>query len=264
MQWKPYSPSAVDSGYNGKEGKSRGYREGVRTGPWKQTRLESKDISTAPLPVMEGIYWRQPSLSSEPGSDQVLWGVFLDKHNGLVCLLWTHKTPLMTPRQHLSCCTAILGFPEWLLPETLSSVRGGVRSLSPPVPGTQQVLTQMMYSHGLNPLPFGAQGRWRSVAAVMGGQYRALTTEISPDHWAPAAGRSPHSRRCHSWLCLPAGGTAWLSMVSFTLPWPVSLMTNGVHIGRREGTAGRQTEHQPMGPQPIPGSLNHEYFVLPG
>lgn len=50
----------------------------------------------------------------------------------------------------------------------LSSVREGVRSLSPPMPRTQQVFTQMTYRHGLNPLPFRAQGQWRSVTAVQG------------------------------------------------------------------------------------------------
>lgn len=79
-----------------------------------------------------------------------------------------------------------------------------------------------------------------------GEQYRALTTQLSLEI-APAAGRSPHPQRCHKWLCFPVGRTAWLSLVSFTLPWPVSLVTNGVRMEGGKDRAGLQTqEHQPM------------------
>lgn len=66
MQQKPCSPSTVDSGYGGKEGKSRGTVEE------SEQVHESKHVSTAPLTFGEGFYLRQSCVGSELGSYRVL------------------------------------------------------------------------------------------------------------------------------------------------------------------------------------------------
>lgn len=136
QQWKSYSASTVGCARAGGDGKSRtGGHKNRSTNPEPgglPLRRSWGDSSQGSLVLAQDSADR--SSSEKPSRTQ---------HSGLLWLLWTHKTPKMTPLQHSARFTAILGFPGWLLPYTLRSVREGVRSLLP-VPGTEQVFTQMM------------------------------------------------------------------------------------------------------------------------